>query len=330
MAIGAADNAGCFNATAAFPFLEHFLPNAERHWESGASGELRSGIWTESGSDGTELHLDATACRVGGERLLLIRRVETEFDQLQRALQRGRELMLTHERLVAETSKKEILLHCVIHDLSGPLSGITGALDILRQEDLSKEGRRFLELGRVGARQQANLIGDLLDSFRAEIGALDHLELDPAQAPDIIECTREVIDALKPAFAVRGVTARLVFGPAVADRARVVAEHNRLQRVLHNLLQNALRYSAARGLIVVTLALEGGFTRVCVDDEGDGIAPEVASQLFQKFVRGRGATGKAGLGLFFCRITVEQWGGAIGCEPLPGRGTRFWFRLKTI
>ena len=315
---------------AIFPFLDHFLPDAERFWSAEGEGELRSGIWTENARDRSELHLEATACAAGGERLLLIRRIETEFDQLHRALQRGRELSITYERLLAETNKKEILLHCIVHDLSGPLSGVAGALDILRSEKLSVEAQRFLELGRLGVRQQANFISDLLDTFRSELGSKDVAVSDPARAPDLVECTREVIDTLKPAFAVRGVSCRLVLAQGVPARVRVVGEWNRLLRVLHNLLQNALRHSLASGMVVVTLAREDGHVRVTVDDNGPGISPDIVPQLFQKFVRGHGASGKAGLGLFFCRITVEQWGGTIGCEPRAEGGTRFWFRLKTV
>ena len=316
--------------TAAFPFLEHFLPDAERFWLSGGDGELRSGIWTENARDGSELHLEATACAVCGETLLLVRRIETEFDQLHRALQRGRELSITFDRLLAETDKKEILLHCIVHDLSGPLSGITGALDILRSENLSAEARRFLELGRLGVRQQANFIGDLLDTFRGELGLHDAAVSDPARAPDVVGCAREVIDTLKPAFAVRGVKSRVLLAPGSPARMRVAGEWNRLLRVLHNLLQNALRHSLANGVVTVTVAREEAQVRVTVDDDGPGIPPEIVPQLFQKFVRGRGASGKAGLGLFFCRIAVEQWGGTIGCEPRAESGTRFWFRLKAV
>ena len=315
---------------AVFPFLDYFLPDAERFWMSGGDTELRSGIWTENARDQTELHLEATACAVCGEKLLLIRRIETEFDQLHRALQRGRELSITHERLLSETNKKEILLYCIVHDLSGPLSGITGALDILRTENLSAEARRFLELGRLGVRQQANFIGDLLDTFRSDFGSKDAAISDPAQAPDVIRCTREVIDTLKPAFAVRGVKCRLLIAPGSPARMRVAGEWNRQLRVLHNLLQNALRHSLAESLVAVTISREDALVRVTVDDDGPGIPPEIVPQLFQKFVRGPGASGKAGLGLFFCRITVEQWGGTVGCEPRAGGGTRFWFRLKAV
>lgn len=318
------------NPASIFTFLDHFLPDAARFWESGAAGELRSGIWTENAEGGGEIHLEASACRVAGEVLLLIRRIETEFDQLHRALQRGREISITHERLLSETNKKEILLHCIIHDLSGPLSGITGALDILRSENLSPDARRFLELGRLGVRQQANFISDLLDSFRAEMGSKDEGVSDPSHAPDLIRCTREVIDTLKPAFAVRGVVCGLEIAKNIPARQRVVGEWNRLLRVLHNLLQNALRHSSAAGLVTVAIAREGDEMVVHVDDHGPGISPEVAPQLFQKFVRGRNTSGKAGLGLFFCRITVEQWGGTIGCGSREGGGTRFWFRLKAV
>ena len=321
---------GAFKPATVFVFLEHFLPDAERFWETGDEGELRSGFWTENAEDGTELHLEATACRVAGEALLLVRRLETEFDQLHRALQRGRELSITHERLLSETNKKEILLHCIVHDLSGPLSGITGALDILRSENLTPDARRFLELGRLGVRQQANFIHDLLDSFRAEMGSKDEGISDPTQAPDLMRCVREVIDTLKPAFAVRDVVCRLEISKLLPNRQRVVGEWNRLLRVLHNLLQNALRHSATAGTVSVSVVREGDEMIVNIDDHGPGIAPEVAPQLFQKFVRGRGTSGKAGLGLFFCRITVEQWGGKIGCGPREGGGTRFWFRLKAV
>ena len=319
-----------FKPVAIFAFLEYFLPDAERVWQSAGEEELRSGFWTENAEDGSEIHLEATACRMSGETLLLVRRIETEFDQLHRALQRGRELSIIHERLLSETNKKEILLHCIIHDLSGPLSGVTGALDILRNENLTPDGRRFVELGRLGVRQQANFISDLLDSFRAEMGSKDDGASDPSHAPDMIGCVREVIDTLKPAFAMRDVVCRLEIGKDIPARQRVVGEWNRLLRILHNLLQNALRHSYANGKVAVSISREGSEIVTTVDDDGPGIPPDVAPQLFQKFVRGRGTSGKAGLGLFFCRITVEQWSGTIGCGAREGGGTRFWFRLKAV
>lgn len=89
-------------------------------------------------------------------------------------------------------------------------------------------------------------------------------------------------------------------------------------------------HSPRDGSVAISMRDEDGFVRTAIDDDGPGIPPEVVPQLFQKFVRDGNSSGKAGLGLFFCRITVEQWGGTIGCEPRPRGGTTFWFRLKKV
>jgi signal transduction histidine kinase len=313
-----------------FSFLEYFLPEAGRFWADGASGELRSGMWVETSPDGVELHLAATACIVARKKILLIRRLEQEFDQLQSVYQKGRELLLTQERLLAETSKKEILLHCIIHDLAGPLSGITGTLQVLEGEELTAQAARLVELGRRAARQQSRLIDDLLATFRAETGALDTIDPDPAHAPDAVACARDVLDSLLPAFAIREVSARVDVAPGLSGRAPVSGEKGRLERIFHNLVQNALRYSPAKGVVTIGFQRKGSAVRITVEDQGPGVPPEIIPQLFQKFVRGGGNRGKSGLGLYFCRISVEQWGGAIGCEPRPEGGARFWFRLNLV
>ena len=69
-----------------------------------------------------------------------------------------------------------------------------------------------------------------------------------------------------------------------------------------------------------------------VDDEGPGLPQDAtAERLFALFAKGKDErSGKAGLGLYFCKITVERWGGAIGCENRPSLGARFWFRLPRV
>lgn len=314
---------------AIFPFLDFFLEDAEEFWARGLDGRLRSGLWTEGRSDQPDMNFEATAFRVGALRYLVIRRLTTGFDRLHRVFQKGRELSLVHERLVSEIGKKEILLHCIIHDMSGPLTGMMGALEIARKEDLSERGSRLIELGLAAAERQANLISDLLDTFRAEVGPSDKLPPDPAQAPDVVACGTEVLGTLRPFFETQDLQGHVLLPPGVTG-LRVIAEKSRLERIFYNLLQNAMRFSPRPGSITISFRVEPGFVRVAVDDEGPGISPEVAPQLFQKFIRGNRGGGKAGLGLFFCRITIEQWGGTIGCEPRPAGGTSFWFRLPRV
>src|SRR5271169_6628663 len=73
---------------------------------------------------------------------------------------------------------------------------------------------------------------------------------------------------------------------------------------------------------------DGPYVKAVIDDQGPGLPKEFRpSEAFKLFSKGKSGGGKAGLGLYFCRVTVERWGGAIGCESLPKRGSRFWFQL---
>jgi signal transduction histidine kinase len=92
-----------------------------------------------------------------------------------------------------------------------------------------------------------------------------------------------------------------------------------------NLVDNALRYSPRNAVVTITLRPEARAIRVSVEDDGPGVPPPFVPRLFEKFSHaGRGTTG---LGLYFCRITIERWGGQIGYEPREKTGARFWFRL---
>ena len=321
--------AGPWHPAEWFPFLEVFLPQAESLWQNQAPGSVNSGIWTETDRFGHALPLEATAWCLAQGNLLLVRSLGAEYVERQRLLQKARERALDHERLLKEIGKKEILLHCMIHDLAGPLSGMQGCLEILEREYPSPEARHLLQLGLDQARKQSNLIKDLLDIYATETGLSPALGADPAQCPDLKNCAEEIVTGLSAAYALKRVAVRVIRSPESPEPWPVVGEASKLERIFYNLLENALRYSPSGSCVQVHLRHEPPWVSVAIEDEGPGIAPHIAPQLFQKFVRGAGVVGKAGLGLFYCRITVEQWGGTIGCERRPGVGTRFWFRLKT-
>src|SRR5262249_36576511 len=103
---------------------------------------------------------------------------------------------------------------------------------------------------------------------------------------------------------------------------------DRMRRMFTNYLENALRYSPSGTAVIVGIEEEPGFLRAFVDDQGPGL-PEGANTatLFRLFGKGKESKGKAGLGLYFCKITAERWGGSVGCENRAEGGTRFWFRL---
>ena len=119
------------------PFLDNFLVDAEEFWNSGAEGRVESGRWIEATKAGGEIALEASAFRAAGTRILLIRNPQQRHDDELKVFQSARESVLEHERLLSEIQKKEILLHCIIHDLSQPLSAMRGCFSLLAAEKFS-------------------------------------------------------------------------------------------------------------------------------------------------------------------------------------------------
>ncbi|MGC2508541.1 MAG: hypothetical protein WA369_17940, partial [Candidatus Acidiferrales bacterium] len=99
------------------PFLDAFLCEAKEHWNSDAETPLASGLWVEQVAGGREIPLEARAWRIDGKRILSIHSPRENFEEQSRVLQTARDSLLVHERLLKEIQKKEILLHCIIHDL---------------------------------------------------------------------------------------------------------------------------------------------------------------------------------------------------------------------
>lgn len=310
------------------PFLENFVLEAEEFWHRQDAGRLKSGVWIELDSSGQEHHLEATAMRVGSSSVLLIESLGATYDETQAIFQKARENLLAHERLTKEIQKKEILLHCIVHDLSGPLTGINALCSYINPAKLTAQEKQFLDIGQRSASRLEKMIQEILDAFSAEIASLEAFESDPAQAPDAALCARSVVQALQPAFAVKQTTLQLDPSLDLTADWKVIGERSRLERVFSNLTENALRHSPAGSTVTVNLSAEGDQILMTIDDEGPGIPPEIAKTLFQKFAQGKKNTGKAGLGLYFCRMTVEHWGGAIGYAVRPQGGSRFWFRLR--
>jgi signal transduction histidine kinase len=187
------------------------------------------------------------------------------------------------------------------------------------------------ELLDVALRQSSRLdllIQGILHAFSAEVESLESFAFDPEQAPDAIAIAGDAAMSMSPAFKVAKVCVDLDVATDGEDEWPVIGEKVRFERVLQNLLGNALRYSPKGSTVTVRLARDAQAVMIAVEDEGPGVPEDVRERLFRKFSQGGAKSGSAGLGLYFCRITVERWGGTIGYEPAPSGGSRFWFRLR--
>ena len=153
------------------PFLENFLFEAEAFWDSNRKGVCQSETWVEKSPAGREIPLEAIALQWEGKRYLALRSAEPQFQERMQLLQTARNSLLDHERLQREIQKKEILLHCIIHDLSQPLSVMSVAFDCMTGEQISSRGKSLLELGKRAGDQQSMMIRDILHVFSADLKA---------------------------------------------------------------------------------------------------------------------------------------------------------------
>jgi len=325
---GAVARDKCIHLAEASPLLDNFLVDAEAFWNSSREGSANSPVWIERDSAGHEVPLEAAALHLDGKNILLLRNLSKTYADRQKLYQTARDSLLEHDRLLREIQKKEILLHCIIHDLSQPLTAMRGCFSLMSLENLSADLRRMVETGQRESNRQEQMIRGILQAFSADLVGQQTNTESALSTVDIAACVQRTILEFSPAFV--GKQIKLQIDPAL-DLKRdwtVAGDDSRLDRVFGNLLENALRYSPPNTTVTIGLEEKGKQVLVFVDDQGPGLPRDQRpDQMFALFAKGKDKPGKAGVGLYFCKITVERWGGTIGAETKPRGGTRFWFRL---
>lgn len=245
---------------------------------------------------------------------------------LQGALnERERLLQLAEEsRANAEIASraKDEFLTTASHELRTPLNAILGWAQLLRagQADPSSYARGLETIER-NAKAQVVLIEDILDGSRIITGKL-HLEIRPL---DMTALVRAALDAVRPAAEAKKIELTVDLEPAAA---RIVGDPERLQQVVWNLANNAVKFTPKGGTIVVRLQRSGTHIELAVSDSGQGIGEDFLPHVFERFRQAEGSTtrrhGGLGLGLALVRHLVEGHGGTVRAESEgQGRGARF-------
>lgn len=310
------------------PFLENFLVDAEGFWNSNRKGAANSPVWIERDLEQKEAPLEAWALRLEGKKVLIVRNLSGTYAQRQQLFQTARDSLLEHDRLLHEVQKKEILLHCIIHDLSQPLNAMRGCFNILATEKLPGEQRRMVETGQRESVRQEQMIRGILEAFSADLATQQAATADVPDAPDLAACAQHMVEQMSPAYQERGIRVQLDPRLDLTRDWKVAGDAPRIERIFGNLLENALRYTPKGAGVTVGVEDKVHCLLAFVDDEGPGLPKDATpDRLFALFAKGKDRPGKAGLGLYFCKITVERWGGNIGAENRPGGGSRFWFKI---
>jgi signal transduction histidine kinase/ActR/RegA family two-component response regulator len=246
-------------------------------------------------------------------------------DLAQRAALAADSARLYREAQDASRAKDEFLA-VLSHELRTPLTPVLGWVRMLRSGTLKPEAAaRALETVERNTRLQVQLVEDLLDVSRIITGKL-RLEIRPVALGDVVE---SALDAVAGAAAHK----RLRLTSSVAADVPVVeADPNRLQQVLANLLSNAVKFTPDGGEVTVTIVSERTHVRIAVSDTGEGLLPEIAPHIFDRFRQADSTItrqyGGLGLGLAIVRHIVELHAGTVqaGSEG-PGLGTTVTVRL---
>ncbi len=233
------------------------------------------------------------------------------------------ELARSFNRTAAELERlfdaRRELVVWASHDLRTPIASIQAMLEAL--EDGLAEPEHYLPALRQQVETLAMLVDDLFELSRIDAGVLT-LELREAELSTLVEETVRGLEAEASARQVR-LRAR-VEGPT-----KVRCEPEKVQRVLFNLLKNALRHTPSDGSIAVFVEARSEEVQVIVEDTGEGLDDEAKRRMFERFWRGDRARSSdgAGLGLAIARGLVEAQGGRIWAERRQEGGARVRFTL---
>ena len=226
------------------------------------------------------------------------------------------------ERKKMEQLKDEFI-SMVSHELKTPLTVIIGALSTAMDERVpAEEARELLNDAVTHAGILANLVDNLLELSRQQSGRL----VIQTQPTDVREVTKNVLQKLKNKSSIHQLVDNIprTLPPASAESIRV-------ERIIYNLVDNAIKYSPNGGKVKVSARQDEDYLVVSVSDQGPGISPDDQAKLFQSFERlgaaVKGSIQGTGLGLRVCLILVEAHGGKIWVESEKGKGSTFLFTL---
>ena len=225
---------------------------------------------------------------------------------------------------------RDAFLSIAAHELKTPVTAILGYAQVLQRRAAYEqgEGRRHGRAAQVIAEQAerlAKLVGSLLEVSRLETG---QFTLD-CQLLDLGTLVRRVVDEV--ALTLPQGSMHTLTCSGAEDGVQVVGDALRLEQVLHNLLQNAIKYSPAGGAVSVRVARHDDQAVVAVRDQGIGIPRDAQANVFQRFYRAGNIRSDhisgLGIGLYIVQEIVSRHGGTVDVASVDGEGSTFTVRL---
>ncbi|NVO11682.1 MAG: hypothetical protein HXX16_17100 [Bacteroidales bacterium] len=244
---------------------------------------------------------------------------EELYFQREEILAQSELLKQQNEKLKEMDEFKQGMTSMIVHDLKNPLNLI---LNVPKTFDPIKKDNLIQQSGK----QMLNMVMNILDVHKYEEVKMN-LELKDKQ---LCLIAVKAVHQIQFLCEQKGIIVINEIGLELITKV----EEEVLERVLINLLTNAIKYTPAGGIIMILAnQLSNGMVKIFVTDTGEGIAEDKAHLVFQKFgqiiAKKSGTVKSTGLGLTFCKMAVEAHGGEIGFNSEVGKGTSFWFTLQS-
>jgi two-component system sensor histidine kinase VicK len=245
---------------------------------------------------------------------------------------------ITQEK--AEEAQRSEFISTASHEMRTPVTAIEGYLALALNPKIAKvddNARKLLEKASVSTKHLGVLFQDLLTSSRAEDGRLQSYPV----VIEMGEIAQQVAEAERFHAKEKGLNLRYVVssdqqqagGKVIRPLYYVYADPHRIQEVIQNLINNAIKYTP-EGEVIVRLTGDDSLVQLQVQDTGAGIPAEDIPHLFQKFYRVDNTMtrtiGGTGLGLFICRKIVELYNGKLWAESQLGKGSAFFVNLPRL
>ncbi len=317
------------NLSEVFPYMEVFFIEADEFWNKKKNGKFKSGIWTETLVDGTDLALNAYAIFSNNSKYILVHPVDN-IDKEQINFQLAREQKLAFEQLEKADKKLKLLLEykdkfvsIVSHDLRSPVAGVLGVVDLLinDEDELNKLNEFYVEMIHHIKDEMLRLL-----DYNDKLYHWSNLELGNFEVVKSKQSLKKIIDTVQITSDKKLKAKNISFNTNLKDDVTIFVDITLFLQVLNNLVSNAIKFTPENGNISIDVDTRK-VVIISVIDSGVGMPKKILSNIFSGFARNSsiGTDGEkgTGLGLGIVKKIIDAHGFNVTVESELGKGSKF-------
>ena len=247
--------------------------------------------------------------------------------------ERTEKLQESNDQLIKLAEQRAQLMANIAHDMGSPLVGIQSHLNMMREEEATRDQRKFVLFDQMVTKLSylKKMTDNLFDLSQLEAGAMD-LQVEREKVADLGRNLQAEVRRVADVVAMEVTFGRWFLADDLRPDDEVLVDFHSLCRVVQNFMENALKFSTVtpcRVVIHADVEMVAGSRQLIfvVEDFGMGISEEDLPHIFERFYKGKGQVRGGGLGLAIVKEIIDQHGGTVGVNSQLGQGSTFLFRL---